>query len=111
MIADVTELDLDCWTAACYAVAILAPQYGVSAAQVQALCDTAPALIRAHPELDALHVEVLLMRRMTSSLVAAMVGRGAATDRLVSAARDAFSARYQLAGPVTPSDLFEDLYD
>lgn len=90
-------LELDCWGAACTALATIAPRWGITPAEVRELCEQGAS--SASHDLEAAQL-------MAVALIQGIASAGADPDALVHAAQDAYQAHRRLDARLTPSDLF-----
>jgi len=101
-----TSLEISCWSAACQALAAVAPQYGLGPDQVRDICESSsqPRNGDAHSTVDP---QVLTVRRIAVGLIEGMYSEGADRDSLVSIAQDAFETRRRLTLMDLPSEIME----
>lgn len=94
--SDTHHPELDCWGAACTALASVAPRFGVGPREVRRLCLAGAA--EAEREIEQVQL-------MAAFLLEGIAERGGDKESLVEIASQAFHAHRRLQESVTVSDL------
>lgn len=99
-------LEISCWSAACQALAAVAPRYGIDSDRVREICEISSAPQRGDRNLG-IDQQVLVVRRIAAGLIEGMQQEGAEWEELVDIAQDAFEARHRLTLLDLPSQILQ----